>query len=554
MREHESLVPNPSRRRRRRFDDDADTRPRPDPCAPTRPTLEHASTAARGTRHRRPARGRPLVHMGRRRARPEPRPRWVITEHAAVDTELGVLKTGKEADVHLSSGRCRAPTAAPCWRPSATARAEHRMFHRDAGYLEGRRVRRSRETRAMANRTAFGRDLLSGQWASAEFAALAAALVRRRGGALSRAAGGHRAAAGVRRRVPTGRPHPGSPSCGRTRDELVDLWHQLVDGAARAGPARADPRRPVGLQPAGARRAAGADRPAAGRGRGRQPAGPASSWPATCGGSASGSPRADCRPRSGRPRRCSKSCASTLGMRSGRERHSSRSAPPDGLRPGARLDSITSARPTLARQRCASAVPIRAPREIRHAPGPVSMGSSRRISALLSVRRATSRRFVCHPRHLAVRRSRRARGPAVPAAAAPVPPAAARAGRTPTPLAARRRPPRCCGPCPTRACRRSPSSACPSPIVARARPAHGFTEPFPIQAATLPDALAGRDLLGRGQTGSGKTLAFGLAMLSRLAGGRARPRQPRGLVLVPDPRARPAGRRRAGRRSRRRSA
>ncbi len=72
----------------------------------------------------------------------------------------------------------------------------------------------------------------------------------------------------------------------------------------------------------------------------------------------------------------------------------------------------------------------------------------------------------------------------------------------------------------------------PAPI-ASALAAHGFTEPFPIQAATLPDTLAGRDLLGRGQTGSGKTLAFGLAMLSRLEGGRARPRQPRGLVLVP---------------------
>jgi superfamily II DNA/RNA helicase len=69
--------------------------------------------------------------------------------------------------------------------------------------------------------------------------------------------------------------------------------------------------------------------------------------------------------------------------------------------------------------------------------------------------------------------------------------------------------------------------------VVRALAANGFTEPFPIQAATLPDTLAGRDLLGRGQTGSGKTLAFGLALLSRLAGGRAAPRQPRGLVLVP---------------------
>ncbi|WP_327152656.1 DEAD/DEAH box helicase [Nostocoides japonicum] len=61
----------------------------------------------------------------------------------------------------------------------------------------------------------------------------------------------------------------------------------------------------------------------------------------------------------------------------------------------------------------------------------------------------------------------------------------------------------------------------------------GITEPFPIQAATIPDALAGRDVLGRGQTGSGKTLAFGLPTLARLAGGRSRPKQPRSVVLVP---------------------
>ncbi len=72
----------------------------------------------------------------------------------------------------------------------------------------------------------------------------------------------------------------------------------------------------------------------------------------------------------------------------------------------------------------------------------------------------------------------------------------------------------------------------PAPLV-RALATQGFTAPFPIQAATLPDALAGRDLLGRGQTGSGKTLAFGLALLARLAGSKARPRRPRGLVLVP---------------------
>lgn len=61
----------------------------------------------------------------------------------------------------------------------------------------------------------------------------------------------------------------------------------------------------------------------------------------------------------------------------------------------------------------------------------------------------------------------------------------------------------------------------------------GLTHPFAIQAATLPDALAGRDVLGRAATGSGKTLAFGLAMLARLADGHAEPKRPRGLILVP---------------------
>jgi superfamily II DNA/RNA helicase len=68
----------------------------------------------------------------------------------------------------------------------------------------------------------------------------------------------------------------------------------------------------------------------------------------------------------------------------------------------------------------------------------------------------------------------------------------------------------------------------------RALARDGITTPFEIQAATVPDALAGRDVLGRGQTGSGKTLAFGLPLLARLgAGGRARPRRPRALILVP---------------------
>jgi superfamily II DNA/RNA helicase len=62
----------------------------------------------------------------------------------------------------------------------------------------------------------------------------------------------------------------------------------------------------------------------------------------------------------------------------------------------------------------------------------------------------------------------------------------------------------------------------------------GISTPFPIQSKTLPDALAGRDLLGRAETGSGKTLAFGLPMLARLAGAAGRPAgTPGGLVLVP---------------------
>ncbi|MEV0008120.1 DEAD/DEAH box helicase [Streptomyces sp. NPDC051840] len=63
--------------------------------------------------------------------------------------------------------------------------------------------------------------------------------------------------------------------------------------------------------------------------------------------------------------------------------------------------------------------------------------------------------------------------------------------------------------------------------------AQGVTEPFPIQGATLPNSLAGRDILGRGRTGSGKTLAFGLALLARTAGRRSAPHAPLALVLVP---------------------
>ena len=61
----------------------------------------------------------------------------------------------------------------------------------------------------------------------------------------------------------------------------------------------------------------------------------------------------------------------------------------------------------------------------------------------------------------------------------------------------------------------------------------GITEPFPIQEAAIPDALAGKDVLGRGPTGSGKTFTFGLPILARLEGAPSKPGHPRGLVLAP---------------------
>ncbi len=72
----------------------------------------------------------------------------------------------------------------------------------------------------------------------------------------------------------------------------------------------------------------------------------------------------------------------------------------------------------------------------------------------------------------------------------------------------------------------------PAPLV-RVLTERGITEPFPIQTATLPDALAGRDVLGRGKTGSGKTLAFSLPLVATLAGRRTQASRPSGLVLAP---------------------
>ena len=102
---------------------------------------------------------------------PEPIPNWVVTSFSAFDTPLGILKTGKEADVHLLD-RTLPGVASSLLAVKTYRTAEHRMFHRDSAYQEGRRTRRSREGRAMAARTAFGRELLAGKWAAAEFEAL----------------------------------------------------------------------------------------------------------------------------------------------------------------------------------------------------------------------------------------------------------------------------------------------------------------------------------------------------------------------------------------------
>jgi len=102
---------------------------------------------------------------------PEPWPDWLVTSMAAADRELGILKTGKEADVYLVERFV--PDGPTCTLAAKRYRsANNRLFHRDAGYLEGRQVRESRDNRAMAKRTTVGMQMIAQQWASAEFGAL----------------------------------------------------------------------------------------------------------------------------------------------------------------------------------------------------------------------------------------------------------------------------------------------------------------------------------------------------------------------------------------------
>lgn len=102
---------------------------------------------------------------------PAPRPAWLETSSAALDTELGVVKTGKEADLFLIE---RAVPGSPgCLLAAKRYRgAQHRDFQRSGAYEEGRRMRSTRDARAVSRGTAYGREVASGHWAMAEFAAL----------------------------------------------------------------------------------------------------------------------------------------------------------------------------------------------------------------------------------------------------------------------------------------------------------------------------------------------------------------------------------------------
>lgn len=104
---------------------------------------------------------------------PEPRPDWVVTSSGAIDTELGILKTGKEADVFLverhdpHDGGPAAVMAAKRYRDT-----DHRTFHRAASYTEGRSMQRSRDNRALKRKSTWGRQVAAGEWAISEWNAL----------------------------------------------------------------------------------------------------------------------------------------------------------------------------------------------------------------------------------------------------------------------------------------------------------------------------------------------------------------------------------------------
>jgi RIO kinase 1 len=104
---------------------------------------------------------------------PEPRPSWVVESRGAIDTDLGILKTGKEADVFLvERADPHDPDGGVVMAAKRYRDSDHRHFHRSAAYAEGRSVKRSRDERALKRKSSWGRVVAAGEWAVAEWDAL----------------------------------------------------------------------------------------------------------------------------------------------------------------------------------------------------------------------------------------------------------------------------------------------------------------------------------------------------------------------------------------------
>ena len=104
---------------------------------------------------------------------PEPRPDWVVTSQGAIDTELGVLKTGKEADVFLiERADPLEPESGVVMAAKRYRDSDHRSFHRSSTYTEGRSMKRSRDERALKRKSTWGKVVAAGEWAVSEWNAL----------------------------------------------------------------------------------------------------------------------------------------------------------------------------------------------------------------------------------------------------------------------------------------------------------------------------------------------------------------------------------------------
>jgi RIO kinase 1 len=104
---------------------------------------------------------------------PRPHPDWLVVSAAAFDTELGIVKTGKEADLHLLERAVPDDPTATCLLAAKRYRGPGTSdFHRSAAYQEGRRMRNTRDTRAVARGSAHGRAVSAERWAIAEFEGL----------------------------------------------------------------------------------------------------------------------------------------------------------------------------------------------------------------------------------------------------------------------------------------------------------------------------------------------------------------------------------------------